>query len=40
MKICAEVGIDIRHKAIWYDRKTILDGLMDLGLKLWLQQQQ
>jgi hypothetical protein len=39
MKICAEAGIDIEHKAIWDDRRRILHGLQDEELRKWLQRQ-
>lgn len=36
MKTCAEAGIDITRKAIWYDRQLIISGLNDGDLKTWL----
>jgi HEAT repeat protein len=36
MQICEEAGIDITKKAIWGDRREILAGLKDAGLKRWL----
>jgi len=38
MKLCAEVGIDIKSKSIWRDRQRILNGLEDGELKTWLEQ--
>ncbi len=40
MKICDEAGIDITQKAIWQDRATILEGLQDADLKIWLEAKQ
>jgi hypothetical protein len=37
LKICDEAGIDIKRKRIWADRKEILSGLDDAGLKSWLE---
>ena len=38
MRICDQAGIDITSKAIWKDRKKILEGLKDKGLSSWLLQ--
>lgn len=40
MKICEEAGIDVTKKRIWYDRKTVLNGLPDGEIKTWLQTKQ
>ncbi len=36
MKLCDEAGINIKQKAIWWDRKEILKGLKDEELRAWL----
>jgi len=36
MKICEEAGIDVTRKAIWRNRKRILEGLKDDELRRWL----
>ncbi len=38
MKICDEAGIDITRKAIWRDKRRIISGLKDAGMKAWLEQ--
>lgn len=38
MRILHQAGIDVRRKAIWDDRATILAGLQDGELKNWLRQ--
>lgn len=38
MKLCEEAGIDITSKAIWQNRRKILDGLEDGELKMWLEE--
>lgn len=38
MQLCAEAGIAVTHRAIWEDRRRILDGLADGAVKRWLQQ--
>jgi len=40
MKICDEAGIEITQKAIWQDRATIINGLQDTDLKIWLETKQ
>lgn len=40
MKICDDAGIDVKRKAIWRDRQTILSTLEDEELKKWLEDQE
>jgi hypothetical protein len=37
MRICEEAGIDITRRRIWSDRRIVLQGLADPGLKTWLE---
>lgn len=38
MRLCSRAGIDIRRKAIWGDRQSLLDSVADQALKSWLQE--